>query len=89
MKVRIFNEGQPSYKTTVTDVGTGELLHSVTDVDLHISVRDPYPYALLTVATPVVDVIVDAEIRRVCPCCGRDWTPVLAQVEEVSDDRTH
>ncbi len=85
MKVRIFNEGQPAYQTTVTDAETGEQVANVTDVDLHISVRDPYPYALLTVATPVVDVIVDAEIRRVCPCCGRDWTPALAQPEEVSD----
>ena len=82
MKVRIFNEGQSSYMTTVTDTETGEQLANVTDVDLHISVRDPYPYALLTVANPVVDVIVEAEIRRVCPCCGRDWTPTLAQVEE-------
>jgi len=74
-KVRVFNDGKPAYMTTVTDIETGEQMENITDVDVHISMRDPYPYALLTVATPTVDVIVDAELRRVCPCCGRDWTP--------------
>lgn len=86
MKVRIFNEGQPAYQTTVTDAETGEQVANVTDVDLHISVHDPFPYALLTVATPVVDVIADADIKRVCPCCGRAWTPTPQSAIEIAQE---
>jgi hypothetical protein len=71
-KVRIRNEGGPAYMTKVTDAETGESLDHVFRVTLTYDVNDKQPpMALLWMYTPVVDVIIDAEIRHVCPACGR------------------
>lgn len=89
MKIRIQNDGKPAYSTTVTDVETGKQLEYVTRVDLTIDVHDQLPQALLTMITPVVDVIADAEIRQVCPCCGKPTeqklTPSQSVIQAVKD----
>ncbi len=70
MKVRIQNDGKPGYTTQVTNAETGEVLDlQVTEVTIKASKE--IPYALLTSILPVVDVIADAEIRHVCPYCGK------------------
>lgn len=70
MKVRIVNDGQPSYHTQITNVETGERIERVTDVRLYISAQRELPEADITVIMPHVDVIADAEVKQVCPCCG-------------------
>jgi hypothetical protein len=70
-RIRIVNDGKPSYDTQVTDAETGVPLERVTRVELIFDAKDPRVQAVLTIYEPVVDLLVDAEIRRVCPCCGR------------------
>jgi len=69
--VRIVNDGKPGYDTLVTDADTGtEILH-VMAVDVHLEANRELPQAILTMGLPIVDIIADAEIKQVCPCCGR------------------
>ncbi len=87
MKVRITNPGKPGYMTKISNAETGELLDlQVTEVT--IKAKDDMPYAILTSIQPVVDIIADAEIKQVCPCCGRDVEQpktLIEQVKEVED----
>jgi hypothetical protein len=73
VRVRIQNDGTP-FSTVVTDCETGKVLDGVNKVqwvaDAHE--MDRLPQAEIIVIVPVVDIIADAEIRKVCPCCGRD-----------------
>jgi hypothetical protein len=72
MKVRIQNDGKPGYLTDITDAETGQAIEFVTRLELEISSsRKSVPSAVLYVAYPVVDVIADAEIKHVCPVCGK------------------
>jgi len=88
IRVRIQNEGQPGYMTRVTDVETGKELAMVKSADLTIrfdaSDRN-MPVAHLTVYAPVVDVIADADIKYICPCCGCPVAPPL-QGDTADDD---
>jgi hypothetical protein len=69
-QIRIQNDGKPGYTTQVTDAETGEKLDfQVTEIT--IKAKDEMPYAILTSLFPVIDVIADAEIKHVCPCCGK------------------
>ncbi len=80
-KVRIVNDGGPWWESAVTDVETGAMLNSVIAAEIHIGVISPVDgkithsddpaTAILIIAEPVIDIIADAEIRRVCPSCGR------------------
>jgi hypothetical protein len=71
-RVRIVNEGKPAHETRVTDAETGELIEHVTRVELVLAAGDRHlPQAQITTFMPVVDVIVNAEISAVCPCCGQ------------------
>jgi hypothetical protein len=72
-KVRIQNDGQAAYFTKITNAETGEDIPMVQRVKLVYDARDRAshpPRAILTVAYPLVDIIVDAEIKHVCPYCG-------------------
>ena len=76
-KIRIQNDGQPAHMTKVTDAETGENIDYVMRIDLVIDAnedefRRSMPYVIMHVGwLPIVDVIVDAEIRKVCPVCGK------------------
>ncbi len=76
MKIRIQNDGKPSYMTKITDAETGKAIHMVGRVEVNLVIdagnRDPIPRAIMTVFMPVVDIIADAEIKQVCPVCGRE-----------------
>jgi len=80
VRVRIHNDGQAHYATTITDVETGEPLSNVTSAIIQLDAKEAMPTAILFVHAPAVDVIADAEIKRVCPCCGR---------EQVDEEETH
>ncbi len=72
MRVRIENDGKHRYATKITDAETGEPFGHVTSAIIQFDANEGSPTAILVVATPVVDVIVDAEVKHVCPCCGRE-----------------
>ena len=71
MRVRIQNDGKHFYKTVFTSVETGEKMQYVASATIHLKADEPLPTVELVMVTPVVDIIADAEIKRVCPCCGR------------------
>lgn len=71
VRVHIVNNGQPGYMTRVTDAETGkELEWSIFRITLAADRKEP-PTAFISVYMPAVDIIADAEIRHVCPVCGR------------------
>lgn len=74
MKVRIQHDGKgpAGYNTRITDAETGEPLGYVQRVEMDIQANGDPVTAILTIAMPVIDVIADAEIKHVCPCCGRE-----------------
>lgn len=72
MQVRIVNDGQHFYHTQFTSVETGEELQYVTEALIRYKAGEPLPTVQLTMIHPSVDIIADAEIRHICPCCGRD-----------------
>jgi hypothetical protein len=69
MKVRIVNEGKPGFFTTITDAETGQDLGDFMISEIHIEVHDRIPTAILT-CSPAFDIIAEAAIKRMCPCCG-------------------
>ncbi len=70
-RVRIVNHGGPAHLTEVTDTDNGEKVENIARVDLSIvPVKEPVK-AVITVNAPIVDVIADAEIKHICPCCGK------------------
>lgn len=73
MKIRIQNDGGPGFQTKITSVETGQTLNYVTEADIHIEwgATDSIPTVRLTQLFPVVDIIADAEIKQICPCCGQ------------------
>jgi hypothetical protein len=71
MKVRIVSDGKSRYGTHLTSVETGEEMQYVTEATIQFEGGKPYPTATLVIASPEVDMIVDAEIKHVCPYCGR------------------
>lgn len=71
MKVRIVNSGQPGHLTKVTDAETGNHLNLHIS-EISIKVYDDLPHAILTCLLPDIDVIADAEIKYVCPHCGKE-----------------
>jgi hypothetical protein len=71
MKIHIVSNGN-ARSTRITDAETGEDLSGhLLVTEIHIDARDTFPHAILTCAMPPVDLIADAEIKRICPCCGR------------------
>lgn len=68
--VKIQCDGNP-HTMRVTDTETGQDMQ-VTSVNLSMNASERYPDVTLTVALPALDLIADAEIKHVCPCCGRD-----------------
>ncbi len=71
MRIRIQNDGQHARMTNITDTETGENINYITRIELTMDAKDQMPFAVLYAALPVVDVIADAEIKHVCPCCGQ------------------
>ena len=73
-KVRITHNGEgPAYNVQVKDLQTGRYLAARS---LSLSVgpgtwEEPFK-VFLEVNQPIIDLVVDAEIRSVCPCCGRE-----------------
>lgn len=84
MKIHIKNDGQPGYMTKITDAETGKDLSDWhifrIELDARRNERNEPPTAIVYCYMPVVDLIADAEIRHVCPACGKP--------EEVSNDNT-
>lgn len=60
-RVRIVNDGGPSYATKVTDADTGELIEGVMGVEISIGVVPEHVTVKLTIINPVVDIIANAE----------------------------
>jgi hypothetical protein len=71
MKIRILNEDGISYKTKIINVETGEELEGVGCVELNFYAQSGPIQARITQYWTPIDVVVDAEIRQVCPCCGK------------------
>ncbi len=80
IRVRIQSDDKP-YSLIVTDVETGKVIDNVFKVQwtADAGYMDRFPTAEIVAYVPVVDVIADAELRHVCPACGRS-------VEEQQDD---
>ena len=84
MKIRIQNDGKPSYMTQLTNAETGEPIEHATrvDVNLVIDVKGAVPQAIITTIFPVVDVVAEVvETREYCPCCKRltsDAVPTIS-----------
>lgn len=71
-KLHIQNDGQPGYMTKVTDAETGkELDWHIFRIELDARGRKEPPTAIVYCYMPAIDIIADAEIRHVCPCCGK------------------
>ena len=71
MKVRIQNEDGLSYNTKITDIETGKDLEYIGYFELSGEASSGPLKVRLTQYWVAVDVIADAEIKHVCPCCGR------------------
>ena len=71
MKVCIQNDGKHGYSTRITSCETGQELQYVTKAVITFEASAEAPTADLIMVYPVVDIIADAEIKHVCPCCGR------------------
>lgn len=71
IRVRIFNGGKAAWDTQITDAETGAPIPHVTGFRLDWKAETIYPTIELTVCHPVIDLIADAEIKKICPCCGR------------------
>lgn len=82
-KVRIVNNGGPGHQTEVTDTETGKAIPHVTDIDISISVKG-VPTATLHTIMPIVDVVVDAEEKQICPVCHRIANPEIVNAEHVA-----
>lgn len=73
MKVRIEHDGsKEAYKSRITNAETGEAIEHVGRIELDFNAASGPVVAKVTVYMPVIDLIVDAEIKHVCPCCGKD-----------------
>ncbi len=72
MKIRIQNDGQSAYMTTVTNAETGEHITNAFRFELDVSKHKDMPVAVLYIYSPVIDWTGDAEIKQICPCCGRE-----------------
>lgn len=72
MRVRIQHDGKNvgGIHAYVTNAETGELIDYVQSVELEMQATNDPVIARITVAVPVLDIIADAEIKHVCPCCG-------------------
>lgn len=71
IRVRIQNDGEPGYRTRISDAETGQAIDYVRSVQLSGLAVDTAPLARIEVWLPIVDVVVDAEITHVCPYCQR------------------
>jgi hypothetical protein len=72
VKIRIQNDGQPGYMTKITDAETGKTLDwQIFRVELDARGSKEPPYAVIYCYMPAVDIIADAEIKHVCPVCGK------------------
>jgi hypothetical protein len=70
MRVRIQNDSGLGYMTKITNVETGQELEYVTDVSIELN-PNRATQAVLTLIVPAIDIIADAEIKKICPCCGK------------------
>ncbi len=70
MRVRIVNDGKPGYTTRIY-TEDGRALEYVTEADIHYEASAEIPTVKLTMILPMTDLIADAEIKHVCPYCGR------------------
>ena len=72
MKIHIQNDGGMGYMTRITDAETGKALDDwhIFRIELDAHHNEP-PTAIIYTYMPVVNIIADAEIRQVCPGCGR------------------
>ena len=71
MKVRIQNEDGQSYKTKITDIETGKELEYIGPIEVSGDAGSGPLKARLTQYWIAVDIIAEAEIKHLCPCCGR------------------
>jgi hypothetical protein len=70
IRVRIQNDGGSGYSTRITDVETGQPIEGVQQITLLLSPTKEPIKATLTVHSPHVDIVLDAEIEQRCPYCG-------------------
>jgi len=75
IKIHVQNNGGPAMDTKITDANTGRELENVSGLSWIVDLNDPSlrnGKITLTLWEPIIDVIVDAEIKKICPCCGRE-----------------
>jgi hypothetical protein len=79
-RIRVQYNGGPGWSTKITDYETGKPLDSLTAFSWSVDLNNPDlrdGIATLIVFQPSIDIVVDAHVKNVCPCCARE-------VEEVS-----
>lgn len=84
VRIRIQSDGGVGHSTKITDAETGKEIERVGALSWSFDCNNGsyfrgMPIVVLTVFDPVVDIVADAEVRHICPTCGRD-------VGEVSHD---
>lgn len=79
-KVRILNEDGVSFHTKIIDVESGKELEYIGLVELAFDAQSGPIHARLTQYCTPIDIIADAEIKRICSYCGtplnRDGRPL-------------
>ena len=76
-KVHITHSGnEPAHFIQVKDLETGRYLAARSlKIDVNPGIWDKPLKVQIEVNAPVIDLIADAEIKEVCPCCGRENKP--------------
>lgn len=82
-KIKIENDGRPSWDTKISVAETGEPLEQVKRVELVFDAAEKNPpTAVVYCYLPIVNVIMDAEIKHLCPYCGYEKTEKTEKTEE-------
>ena len=88
IRVRIEHDGNsPSYNAKITDAETGAEIQHVKSAELRLDADRGglIPRVYLEVYAPLIDIIADAEVKHICPCCGCPVAPPL-QGDTADDD---
>jgi hypothetical protein len=71
-KIRIVYDGEGApYKAKITDSQTGDVIPNVARVEIALDAKKSTPVAILHVLSPILDIVVDAEMHSRCRLCGK------------------
>jgi hypothetical protein len=82
MRVRIQSADEHGHTTRFTSIETGQPLNYVAEATIHWR-PDRMITAELTQLLPVVDIVAEATIIHVCPCCGQVTPPTQQAQAEI------